>query len=89
MKALSRRLHRLEKEWVHTLEAERRKAERSNSSAAQWIAKKRDEFGFVRDPKESLIESLARALVRLERIAGSGVPPEACCWAGIDADIDT
>jgi len=62
MKAISRRLGRLEKEWGHALEAERRKAERSNPSPAQWIAKKLDEFGFVRDPKESLIESLARAL---------------------------
>ena len=62
MKALSRRLRRLEGQFAHAIAARRKSAVPPEPSPAAWIAQKLDHWGVVRGSNEGLAETTARAL---------------------------
>ena len=62
MKTLSRRVRRLENQ-IALATAKRQKSTTPPSpSGREWVIHKLAEWGIVRDPKESLAETAARAL---------------------------
>jgi hypothetical protein len=62
MKTLSRRVRRLENQFALAISARPKPSVPSDSSGREWIIQKLNEWGIVRDPKESLAETTARAL---------------------------
>ena len=62
MKALSRRLRRLENQFALAMAARPKPSVPSGPSGRERIIHKLAEWGIVRDPKESLAETTARAL---------------------------
>ena len=62
MKDLSRRLRRLEDQLAPAIEALHQSTVTSEPSPLEWITQKLDEWGIVRVPNESLMETFARAL---------------------------
>jgi hypothetical protein len=62
MKALSRRLRRLENQFALAMAARPKPAVPPGPSPTEWIIHKLAEWGIVRGPNESLAETTARAL---------------------------
>ena len=62
MKALDRRLRRLEDQLRHAIEALHKSEGPPGFSPVEWTTQRLDEWGIVLGPNESLAEATARAL---------------------------
>jgi hypothetical protein len=62
MKTYSRRLRRLERQFASEQQEQQRSQKLSGFSAVEWVTAQLDKKGIVREPKESLMEALARSV---------------------------